>query len=213
MEIRDFQFNMFAVNTYILWDPASGDGAIVDPGMISSHDNQAVSSFISDNRISLKYLLNTHLHIDHTLGNDNIESHYGLKAFANSNDEFLGERRAEQARMFGLSLPRLTPVEIGRNLTDGKKILLGKEEIIVLQVPGHSPGSVAFYVPSSQFVITGDALFEGSIGRTDLPGGNQRELISSVKSKLLSLPPNTVVYPGHGPATTIGYEKMHNPFL
>ena len=115
--------------------------------------------------------------------------------------------------MFGLSLPRLTPVEIGRNLTDGKKILLGKEEIIVLQVPGHSPGSVAFYVPSSQFVITGDALFEGSIGRTDLPGGNQRELISSVKSKLLSLPPNTVVYPGHGPATTIGYEKMHNPFL
>ncbi len=213
MEIRDFQFNMFAVNTYILWDPASGDGAIVDPGMISSHDNQAVSSFISDNRISLKYLLNTHLHIDHTLGNDYIESHYGLKAFANSNDEFLGERRAEQARMFGLSLPRLTPVEIGRNLTDGKKILLGKEEIIVLQVPGHSPGSVAFYVPSSQFVITGDALFEGSIGRTDLPGGNQRELISSVKSKLLSLPPNTVVYPGHGPATTIGYEKMHNPFL
>lgn len=213
MNIRDFQFNMFAVNTYILWDTASGEGAIVDPGMISRHDNESVSAFSTQHGIKLRYLLNTHLHIDHTLGNDFIEKKYGLKAYANSDDFFLGERRAEQARMFGLNLPGLTPVDIANNLTDGKILMLGNEEIRVIQVPGHSPGSVCFYAPESHFVLTGDALFEGSIGRTDLPGGSRRQLIAGVRSKLLSLPPDTIVYPGHGPATTIGYEKLHNPFL
>lgn len=213
MNIRDFQFNMFAVNTYVIWDSSTGEGAIVDPGMTSRHDCETIDHFIKDNNIGIKYLLNTHLHLDHTLGNEYIEETYNVKAHANIEDSFLGKNRAAQARMFGLNIPAPAPLEIQHNISDSTRLYLSHEEIDVIHVPGHSPGSVSFYFPESDFVITGDALFCNGIGRSDLPGGNHKDLVTSIISKLFTLPANTIVYPGHGPSTTIGYEKQHNPYL
>lgn len=213
MKIQAFQFNMFGVNTYLVWDETSREAAIIDPGMMSSKDNDEIARFISANSLSLKYLLNTHLHIDHTLGNDFIENEYKVVTSANDADTFLGQRRREQAQMFGLPISDISPLTGTHNLKDNDRLYLGEQYIQVIAVPGHSPGSVAFYCPESQFVVTGDALFQGSIGRTDLPGGNHRQLIDSITTRLLKLPDNTQVYPGHGPKTTIGYERMANPYL
>ena len=131
---------------------------------------------------------------------------------AHKDDEFLGERVREQAQAFGIR-EKVDNVVIDRYLTPGEEIKIGDGELKVIHVPGHSPGSVALYDKKDGFVITGDALFAGSIGRTDLPGGDTRTLLRSIKDGLLTLPDSTVVYPGHGPATTIGQEKVSNPYL
>jgi len=212
MKIKIFSFNMFSVNTYIVWDETSLETAIIDPGMISDADNQKVSEFIQLHRLKVMYLINTHLHIDHTLGNDYIEQTYGIGTSAHPSDEFLGAQRASQSRMFGLGLTP-QPLKISGELTAGEKIPLGKEYLEVIEVPGHSPGSVAFYSPAGSFVITGDALFNSGIGRTDLPGGNHSQLLKSITQQLFTLPPDTIVYPGHGPVTTIGNERMSNPYI
>ncbi len=212
MKIKIFSFNMFSVNTYIVWDETSLETAIIDPGMISDADNQKVSDFIQRHRLKVMYLINTHLHIDHTLGNDYIEQTYGIGTSAHPSDKFLGEQRASQSRMFGLGLTP-QPLKIAGELTAGEKIPLGKEYLEVIEVPGHSPGSVALYSPAGTFVITGDALFKAGIGRTDLSGGNHSQLLKSITQQLFTLPPDTIVYPGHGPVTTIGDERMSNPFI
>ena len=152
------------------------------------------------------------MHIDHSFGITHISQKYGLKPECNSADQFLAERLREQARMFGLHIS-IDDLKIDVNLKDGDKLLLGDEEIHILQVPGHSPGSIVIYAPESAFVISGDVLFNSSIGRTDLPGGNYKQLIDTINLKLLSLPDDTIVYPGHGPETTIGNEKLNNPYL
>lgn len=213
MKIQKFTYNMFGVNTYVIWDEASGEAAIIDPGMISRNDNSELENFILSNSLTPKFLINTHLHIDHTLGNDAVMATYSLPIHANSDDEFLGATRSRQAEMFGIGMSSLTPVSVDHNLKNGDRLKLGNETIEIIAVPGHSPGSIAIYSPDGGFVITGDALFQGSIGRTDLPGGNHSQLIRSITERLLSLPPDTIVYPGHGPSTTIGYEKRMNPFL
>ncbi|MDE6323233.1 MAG: MBL fold metallo-hydrolase [Paramuribaculum sp.] len=213
MKIQRFVYNMFGVNTYVIWDEPTGETAIIDPGMISAHDNSEIENFISTNRLKPRYLINTHLHIDHTLGNEEIMNAYSLPLHANSDDVFLGSNRSRQAEMFGLEMPSLPPVSVGHDLKNGDRLTLGEESVEVIAVPGHSPGSIALYSPDGNFVITGDALFHGSIGRTDLPGGNHPQLIKSIKERLFSLPDNTVVYPGHGDQTTIGYEKKLNPFF
>lgn len=213
MKIKEFQFNMFGVNTYVVWDETSRECVIVDPGMISDYDNHVISDFIQSNNLTVKHLVNTHLHIDHTLGNDFVAHSFQVKTKANKNDEFLGQQRLGQARMFGLGLKNINPIEIIENLKNGDKLEIGSEYLNVLEVPGHSPGSIALYSPTGNFVITGDALFNGSIGRTDLPGGNHAQLIESLTKTLFTLPDSTIVYPGHGPTTTIGYEKRMNPYI
>lgn len=212
MNIKAFQFNMFGVNTYIVWDPESKNAAIVDPGMISDYDTRQVEKFIDDNSLQLKHLVNTHLHLDHTFGNDFIKKRYNMETEANTNDAFLGNQRQGQARMFGIDKP-IEPLSVDVALKDGDKIQLGEDYLLVIEVPGHSPGSIALYSPSSKFVITGDALFQGSIGRTDLPGGDHEQLIGSISQKLFTLPPETTVYPGHGPSTTIANERKFNPYF
>lgn len=212
MKIKTFSFNMFSVNTYVVWDEATLEAAVVDPGMISEADNRKISEFIGRNNLYVKYLINTHLHIDHTLGNDYIEKTYGVGTSAHSSDDFLGTQRQAQARMFGLGI-NSTPLGIANRLTDKEHLPLGKEYLEVLEVPGHSPGSIALYSPEGNFVITGDALFNSGIGRTDLPGGNHSQLLRSITQRLFTLPPETLVYPGHGPITTIGDERMSNPFF
>lgn len=212
MKVSRFVFNMFGVNTYVVWDPESCEAAIIDPGMIDPRENEAIKDFISRRNLRPTQLLNTHSHLDHIFGNAAIKSLYGLEVKAHPGDRRFAENIEAQARKFGgnYSAPS---VGIDIELTDGDTIFLGKERIEVIAVPGHSEGSVAFYCPESDFVITGDALFAGSIGRTDLAGGDFDKLINSIRTRLLTLPDSTVILPGHGGESTIGREKQANPFI
>lgn len=204
---------MFGVNTYIVWDSATGDAAIVDPGMCNAEEFERLSDFIKDESLNVVALLNTHLHIDHLLGDEFVERRYGVKLQASPKDSFLSERLREQAAMFHLKINIPDRLDLAVPLKGGDEVQLGNSYLQVIDVPGHSPGSLAFYSPADGFVITGDALFRGSVGRTDLPGGNYSTLIKSIADNLLSLPPATVVYPGHGPSSTIADEMSMNPFL
>lgn len=213
MKIKDLEFNLFGEQTYVVWDEVSGEGAVIDPGMSNEMENNRFNDFISQNNIRLKYILYTHQHIDHTFGHESVKSKYDIPTLAHENDASLGETRQLQAQMFHLRTSELQPLTIDTPVTDEMKIDLGDEQLIAIHVPGHTQGSIAYYCATSKFVVTGDALFYGSIGRTDLPGGNYAQLISSIQNKLLTLPEETTVYPGHGPATTIGREIRSNPFL
>lgn len=212
MNIKRFEFNYFGENTYIIWDADSKEAAIVDPGMINPDEVDEVEDFLSAGGLKLRYILLTHIHLDHTFGIDALKEKYDIEVLANKGDVALGQSRNQQARMFHLPI-ELGPVDIDRFLNDGATLSLGKEMITVIHTPGHSMGGICFFVPESGFVLTGDTLFRGSIGRTDLPGGNHRQLILSIRSKLLTLPSDTKVYPGHGPSTTIAEEAGSNPFL
>lgn len=212
MKIARFIFNLFGVNTYVMWDPVSLEAAIVDPGMTDDAEREAIDRFITDKSLRVTLLLDTHMHIDHIAGNTYVRDRYGVEIRAGKADEFLSLSLPEQSSQFHFP-SRPEAHGVGVELKDGDTLYLGKEPIDVITVPGHSPGSVAFYCPESGFVITGDALFNGSIGRTDLPGGDMRTLITSVRSRLLTLPPDTMVLPGHGDETTIGREKASNIFL
>lgn len=212
MKVSRFSFNMFGVNTYVLWDEKSKDAIIIDPGMVDDNERSILDNFIESNHLKPIHLINTHMHIDHSFGIAHVSKKYGLKLECNLADQFLAERLKEQARMFGLHIS-IDELKIGVDLKDGDKLLLGDEEIHILQVPGHSPGSIVIFAPESSFVISGDVLFNSSIGRTDLPGGSYQQLIETIDSKLMTLPNYTTVYPGHGPSTTIGDEKLHNPYL
>lgn len=212
MKVSRFVFNMFGVNTYVMWDEDSREAAIVDPGMIDEDERKALDSFIERNKLKVTQLLNTHMHLDHIFGNAYVKDKYGLEIKANPDDNFLGLTLNEQAERFHLPV-KLTDTGLDVELHDGDKLYLGTEPIDVISVPGHSPGSIALYCPESGFVITGDALFKGSIGRTDLPKGNHRQLLDSIDRRLFTLPDDTVVLPGHGPETTIGFEKTHNPYF
>lgn len=212
MNISRFTFNMFGVNTYIIWDDISKDAAIIDPGMINEVETNEIDEFIKANKLRLKYMINTHMHIDHSFGVAYIKNKYGLTLMGNMNDQFLAERLTQQANMFGLPISVMDLV-IEKELKDGDKLKIGEEDVIVKQVPGHSPGSIVIYAIDSNFIISGDVLFQRSIGRTDLPGGNYKQLIDAINCTLMTLPDDTIVYPGHGFETTIKDEKQHNPYL
>lgn len=212
MKVSRFTFNMFGVNTYILWDDISREALIVDPGMINEKEQKEIKAFLDANNLNLKHLINTHMHIDHAFGISYVKENYNLKLECNLEDQFLAQRLNEQANMFGLPIP-MSDLQIDKDLKDGEKIQLGDEHISILHVPGHSPGSVVLYAPQSNFIISGDVLFNTSIGRTDLPGGNYAQLINAINNKLMTLPNDVIVYPGHGPETSIGYEKQNNTYL
>lgn len=212
MQVAIFQFSLFGINTYVVFDPESKECVIIDPGMSTPQEEKAIENFLAEKGLTLTQIINTHLHIDHVAGIPFLREKYGAPVKAHEGDKFLGEGLDLQAGMFGLNLD-LGDLEISEYLKPGDKIKIGKGELEVIEVPGHSKGSISLYSPADKFVITGDALFQGSIGRTDLPGGNYKELISSIEKGLLNLPDDTVVFPGHGPSTTIGAEKRSNPFL
>lgn len=212
MEIAQFQFSLFGINTYVVWDPATNKCAIIDPGMINEEEELAMENFVSRNNLTVTHIINTHLHIDHAIGASFATKKFGAPIHAHPDDLPLGERIDEQARMFGVQ-GKVENVKIDRLLKDGDVIEIGEGQLEVIHVPGHSPGSIALYDKEDKFLISGDALFANSVGRADLPGGNMNQLITAIKSRLLTLPEETVVFPGHGPATTIGREKRSNPFL
>ena len=212
MKVAIFQFSLFGINTYLVYDPGTLDCAVIDPGMINEQEEKAISFFITKHGLRLTHIINTHLHIDHVAGNKYLQLTYNAPVYAHLLDEPLGHRIRQQATAFGLN-ENIPNVEISEYLKAGDVIKIGDGELKVIAVPGHSQGSVALYDEKNKFVIVGDALFQGSIGRTDLPGGDYDQLISSIRSNLLTLPDDTTVFPGHGPSTTIGAEKRHNPYL
>ncbi len=212
MKIKRFTFNMFGVNTYVVWDPATRQAAIIDPGMINSAEERVLDHFITDNHLTVTHLINTHMHVDHSFGVAYVKRHYGVPLEAHVDDEFLSSKLPVQAKAFGIDSD-VDAVEIDRPVRDGDTIKIGNEELKAIHVPGHSPGSLVLYSPGSNWMISGDVLFRNSIGRTDLAGGNHQQLIDGINTRLMTLPPETVVYPGHGPETTIGNEATYNPYL
>lgn len=211
MKIKIFEFNMFPVNCYILWDETK-EAVVIDPACFYEEEKQAFKAFIAKEGLKLTHLLNTHLHIDHVFGNPFIQQEYGLKAEGGQQDEFWLEQATAQSRMFGLQIKE-TPSPLGKYICDGDIIRFGKTELEAIHVPGHSPGSMVYYSKENKCLFSGDVLFQGSIGRADLTGGNFDELREHICSRLFTLPHETIVYPGHGPSTTIGEEKTHNPFF
>jgi len=211
MTIKTFIFSPFQENTYLVYDETR-EAIIIDAGMFYDKEKTQLAEFLKTNNLSLKRVINTHLHLDHQFGNKFLFDTYGLQPDACAEDEFLLENAHQSALMFGL--PYKEAVQpIGKYIVEGDEISFGKNIFRCLAVPGHSPGSIAFYNEKEGVVFTGDALFNGSIGRTDLARGDYSTLIHSIQEKLLTLPENTVVYSGHGPATTIGNEKKNNPYL
>lgn len=203
MKIAKFQFNMFGENCYVLYDPESGEAMIVDPGMINRAEEKVLDDFIADKNLRVKYLVNTHLHLDHCFGNRHIEQKYGLNTMANPADAPLGKDISAQARMFGLFDEFPSPGTI-EPLRDGDELQLGGKKIEVIATPGHTLGGISLYAPEDGWVITGDTLFgDGNIGRTDLPGGDYPTLMRSVE-RLHKLPAKTLLLPGHGATSTIG---------
>lgn len=210
MNIFKFVFSPIEVNTYILADE-SGDCAIIDCGCYNKTETEKFAGFITDRNLKPVLLLNTHCHLDHIFGNRFILEKYGLKTLSGESDEKNRKNAVPHARLFGLVMDE--PPEPAAFITDNQVIKFGTTELVALNVPGHSSGSIAFYSEKNGCVFTGDALFSGSIGRTDLPGGDYDTLIKSIKTKLFVLPPATVVYSGHGNETTIGNEMKSNPYF
>lgn len=211
IQIKKFTFNLFSENTFVLWDDATLEGAIIDPGCSDSSEEKILESFISENSLTVKYLINTHCHIDHILGCEFVKLKYNPIYLAPELDIPLLQNAAMQASFVGMDFSiSLLPDEY---ITENKKLYLGKSELSFLFTPGHTPGEFCIYIPETKICITGDVLFNDSIGRTDLWGGNYNVLIQSINQKLLSLPDETVIYPGHGESSSIGREKKFNPFL
>jgi glyoxylase-like metal-dependent hydrolase (beta-lactamase superfamily II) len=212
MKIKSFVFNPIQENTYLVYDE-TGECIVIDAGCLFPQEEAEVVNFISTNNLTLKRVLNTHLHFDHAFGNYFLAKKYGVLPEAHKADEFMIPIIQEQVRRFGFSNLKVEGQPLGGYLTEGDTIRFGNTELSVLHVPGHSPGSLCYYCKAADALFSGDVLFRESIGRTDLPGGNYHDLINGITQKLLTLPENTTVYPGHGESTTIKHEKQFNPFL
>lgn len=211
MKIKRFEFNMLPVNCYLVYD-STKEAAIIDPGCFYAEERDFLRDYIKSKGLTPKHLLCTHLHLDHVFGCKFIKDTYGLGIEANPADEYWLQQAPQQARTFGLTYPEIhEPIE--KPLFDGDKVTFGDLELEAICVPGHSPGSLAFYSREKEVLFSGDVLFQGSIGRADLQGGNFEELKEAICNRLFTLPDDVTVYPGHGPSTTIGYEKRNNPFF
>lgn len=211
MEIKVFKVNPIQVNCYLVWD-STREAVLIDCGALYAHERDEIKTFIAHYSLTLKHYLCTHLHFDHIFGNAYVEETFGIKAEACDADWQWAETIAERVAHFGLRYEETIPA-LGRILNDGDEVKFGNQTIKVISVPGHSPGSLVYHIPDQKVLFSGDALFCGSIGRTDFPDSNHALLINSIREKLLTLPDDTKVYPGHDRATTIENEKKYNIFL
>ncbi len=212
MKIKKFIFNDLGVNCYLLWDEDSKEAVIIDPAAFYPDEEEELKEFILQNGLKPVHSLNTHLHFDHIFGNSFIEKEFGLKSEAHDADWPWAETIGERLARFGIRYTGKIPA-LGRILNEGDTITFGKYKIEVLHLPGHSPGSLGYYIPEEKAVFAGDVLFRQSIGRTDFQDSDHGTLIRNIKEKLLTLPDDTIVYPGHGESTTIEAEKMGNYYL
>ena len=210
INVHSFTFGPFQENTYILWDETL-ECLIIDPGNTTASEHKKLSDFISEKKLKPQRLILTHAHIDHINGNKYVWDTYGLLPEVHKEDVYFIERHAASGAMYGLPVDPSPMAE--KFIEEGDVISFGNSKLNVIHTPGHAPGHVTFYNKQEGFMISGDVLFYGSIGRTDLPMGNFETLINSIKNKLFPLGDAMKVYSGHGPSTTIGFEKMNNPFL
>lgn len=204
-------FNDFQENTYIVYDDTR-ECVIFDPGCFQSYEEEELSNKIRSLNLKPVRLINTHCHLDHVFGNKYVAEQYQLGLEIHRGELRVLDAVPEVCLMYGLPPAAPSPAP-SRFIEAGEIIEFGESRLEALFTPGHSPASLSFYCRESGFVIAGDVLFYGSIGRTDLPGGNFNTLIQSIREQLLVLPDETLIYPGHGPHTTIGFERDHNPFL
>jgi glyoxylase-like metal-dependent hydrolase (beta-lactamase superfamily II) len=210
LKVKVFIFSPLQENTYIVFNEHK-ECIIIDPGFYFPEEKEELQSFIDNNHLIPKMLLNTHCHLDHVFGNKYIAETYGLTLQLHEKEKEVIQMAPASGLMFNMPFDNYQGNFI--YLAEGDTILLGEDELRVIHTPGHSPGSICFYCGEQHFIISGDVLFERSIGRTDLPGGDYRTLINSIKQKLFVLPDDVVVYSGHGDETTIGNEKKYNPFV
>jgi glyoxylase-like metal-dependent hydrolase (beta-lactamase superfamily II) len=210
MKIQSFIFNSFQENTYVVSDD-SGHALIIDPGCSNAKEEKELREYVSDHRLQLQAVLLTHGHIDHILGVPYCKEEWHIPVWIHQADKFLYVQAPAYGQIFNLNIKPLPDPD--RFVYEGESLILGNEALEILHVPGHSPGGIALYNRTDQVLFPGDILFKESIGRTDLPGGNTRQLLDGIRNKLLVLPESTVVWPGHGPSTTIGAEKYGNPYL
>jgi glyoxylase-like metal-dependent hydrolase (beta-lactamase superfamily II) len=210
IKIKTLIFNPFQENTYLLFDETN-ECIIVDAGCYTSQEFDQLVTFIEKNDLRPIKLVNTHCHVDHVLGIARMMDKYKIPFEAHRNEDNIIGEAVLHGKVFGFQLEQ-PPFPTGY-LKEGDEVKVGNSVLKVLEVPGHSQGSIALYSSEGEFVITGDALFRGSIGRTDLTGGDYNQLMNSIYKKLLVLDRSTKVYPGHGPSSTIGEEIMTNPFL
>jgi hydroxyacylglutathione hydrolase len=210
LQIQSFIFSPIQENTYILYNELK-ECIIIDPGSYFDEEKDAMKTFIEQKQLVPKMLLNTHSHLDHVFGNKFIAETYGLQLQLHEKEKAVLEFAPVSGLKYNMPFDNYTGELIF--LKEGDKIILGTDELEVFETPGHSPGHIIFYCRKQNFVISGDVLFQRSVGRTDLPGGSHQTLLNSINKKLLVLPDETTVYSGHGAVTTIGEEKKYNPFL
>ena len=210
LSLKSFTFNPVQENTYVLYNE-NKECCIIDPGCYFSEEQQQLKAEIEKAGLKPVLLLNTHCHLDHIFGNKFVHETWGLELHIHEKEKPVLDRGPESGLRWQLPFENYQgPLNY---IKEGTNVKLGSEELEVLFTPGHSPGSVSFYYEAGGFVIGGDVLFNGSIGRTDLPGGDYGTLINSIQTKLFTLPNETKVYSGHGTVTTVGFEKMNNPFV
>jgi len=204
--------NPFRINCYIYWDESSKEGILIDPAAYHPDEENALKDLVSKSGIIIKYIINTHGHIDHILGNSFAKSYFKVPVLIHKDDEVIVKNTLQYSEYFGLEIKEIPPFD--SFIDETSKINAGKSQLTFLHTPGHSPGSICIMDEKNKNVFTGDVLFFESIGRTDLQGGDYEELINSIKKKLLVLCGDDFkIYPGHGETSTIGYERRNNPFL
>lgn len=210
IKIKIFVFNPFQENTFVLYDETK-ECIVIDAGCYSAQEDEELRHFFRDHSLKPVKLLNTHCHIDHIFGNSLFFREYKKQTEAHRMEKPLLEGAVEHGHLFGVEIE--PPPPIGKYLEGGDKVEFGNSSLECIHVPGHSPGSLAYFHPEQQFVIVGDVLFQGGIGRTDLPGGDYNTLINSITEKLFPLGDEVRVFSGHGPESTIGNERQYNPFF
>jgi hydroxyacylglutathione hydrolase len=210
LTVKTFVFNPVQENTYVLSDEKDAC-FIIDPGCYFGNERAAIQEYIEQQGLSPQMLLNTHCHLDHVFGNKWVHDSWNLPLHLHEKEVPVLALAPEMGLAWGMPFENYRGERIF--LTPGDDVTLGAHRLKILFLPGHSPGSVGFYCAEQGFLIGGDVLFRESIGRTDLPGGDHMTLLQSIREELWPLPEDTIVYPGHGEPTTIGWEKAHNPFL
>ena len=209
IQIKVFYFNELRVCCYLLWDDTK-EAIFVDPGCHSRSEQERLKKFVAQEELCPKYMVNTHAHFDHVMGNAFVCAEWGIRTYLHPAEQFTLENATNYCRVFGMEIAK-PPVDT-LPLSEREPLRFGNTTLEVLETPGHSPGGVCLYAPNDGFLLTGDTLFAGSIGRTDLPGGDYDQLINSIQIKLFPLDAHLRVLPGHGLETTLGYERIHNPF-
>ena len=207
MILKSITVGPFQENCYVVGDEATGTGALIDPG----DEAARISLQVEQTNLQISSIILTHAHIDHVGAVVTLVEEYGCPVLIHREAEPMLNQLPTQAMMMGMKFGKVPAVD--GYIEDGEVVEIGNLRLEPLYTPGHAPGHLAFYVPSEGLVISGDALFAGSVGRVDLPGGSMEVLMHSIEEKLLTLPDDTLVYPGHGPETTIGREREMNPFL